>query len=200
MFTPTKILINFFSFIQSMKHDIIPHLAELEHDCLERGIPIIGSEKGEWLQGIVQKLKPKKILELGTANGYSGIILGSTGANVMTMEKEEALAEEAGCNFEQFKTKAEVIVGDAVKMVHDLAENKRNQGAFDLIFIDFAKSKYLNVLEDCITLVRKQGVIIADNITMPGCQNYTKAVLQHKKLKTQLIEIKDGLSYSEKIA
>lgn len=181
-----------------MKHDIIPHLAELEHDCLERGIPIIGSEKGEWLLKTVQKLKPKMILELGTANGYSGIILGSTGANVMTIEKEAQLAEEAACNFAQFEIKAEVIVGDGVKIIHDLAANKKNQGMFDLIFIDFAKNKYLKVLEDCIKLVRKQGLIIADNISMPGCQDYKKAVLHHKQLKTEIIDIKDGLSCSER--
>ena len=148
-----------------MNHNIIPHLAELEHDCLERGIPIIGSEKGEWLQQIVQKIKPKKILELGTANGYSGIILGSKGAKLTTIEQEAELAEEAECNFQQFKIQADVIIGDGVAIVHDLAKDKKNLGTFDIIFIDFAKKKYLSVLEDCLKLVQKHGFIIADNIT-----------------------------------
>lgn len=182
-----------------MKHDIIPHLAELEHDCLERGIPIIGSEKGEWLQKLVQKTKPTKILELGTANGYSGIILGSMGAKLITIEKEAALAEEAECNFDQFKINAEVIIGDGITIVHNLVQDRKNQGSFDLIFIDFAKNKYLPVLEDCVKLVKKGGFIVADNITMPGCKDYKKAILNHHKLKTEIITIKDGLGCSEKL-
>src|SRR3989344_3029259 len=151
---------------------IIDELQELEQESILRGIPIVGREKGFWLLQKIQEIKPQKILELGTANGYSGIILGSQKGELTTIEINEKIAAEA--------------------------EEKKE--FFDLIFIDFAKRKYLTVLEDCITLVKRNGFIIADNITMEGCQDFKEAVLTHPKLKTEIINIKDGLSCSEKMS
>ena len=67
----------------------------MEQDSQKRGIPILGSEKGEWLLSIIKNHQPEKILELGTANGYSGIILGSEGAELITLELNPKIAEEA---------------------------------------------------------------------------------------------------------
>ena len=176
---------------------MINKLKNLEKKSILRGIPIIGSEKGAWLLQKVQELKPKRILELGTANGYSGIILGSFGAELTTIELDDKIAEEAMRNFAEFNTKAEIVLGDGVEIVKELAS--KNENYFDLIFIDFAKKQYLPVLEDCLKLVKKGGLIIADNISFTGCQDYKEAVLNHSNLKTEIIEIKDGLSCSEKI-
>ncbi|MDP3733611.1 MAG: O-methyltransferase [Nanoarchaeota archaeon] len=175
---------------------IIDQLTELERQSQQRGIPIVGSAKGAWLLQKVQELKPKKILELGTANGYSGIILGSAGASITTIEIDENIAEEAMRNFTECKINAEIILGDGVSIVQELAQ--KNKHCFDLIFIDFAKRQYLPVLENCIQLVRQGGLIIADNISFDGCQDYKDAVLSHPHLKTDIIDIKDGLSCSEK--
>jgi len=166
-------------------------LHELEKDSISRGIPIIGPEKGTWLYQMVKEIKPKRVLELGTANGYSGIILGSEGAELTTLELDPKMAKEAQINFTKHKIKAKVIVGDAVEMIR-LLDDK-----FDIIFIDFAKKKYLDVLEDAIRLCKEKGFIIADNITMEGCQDFKEAVLNHPKLKTEIINIKDGLSCSQ---
>ena len=180
-----------------MVDKIIASLTELEQQSKEKKIPIIGSEKGTWLLSKIKELKPKRILELGTANGYSAIILGSEGASITTIELDDKIAEEAMRNFSLFNTKAEIIIGDGVEIVHDLVS--KNKGSFDLIFIDFAKKKYLPVLEDCLQLVRQGGLIIADNISFDGCQDYKKEVLSNSQLKTEIIEIKDGLSCSEKL-
>ena len=180
----------------------IEELKNLEQESLERGIPILGSEKGSWLHKKVLQTKPKKILELGTANGYSGCILGTEGAELLTVEIDQKIAEEAKKNFEKFGVNAKVIVGDGVLEVERLVKERRVRGTlvpyFDLIFIDFAKKKYFSVLEDCIKLVRKSGLIIADNMSWAS-EEYKKAVLSHSKLKTEIINIKDGLSCSEKI-
>ena len=176
---------------------IIAKLQNLEQESISRGIPILGSKKGAWLSQKVQEAKPTRILELGTANGYSGCILGSQGAELTTLEVNAIIAEEARHNFKRYGITAQVLVGDAVEIVKRLAKDK--QGYYDLIFIDFAKNKYITVLENCITLVKKGGLIIADNITMDGCQDYQEAVLNHPRLKTELIPIRDGLSCSEKI-
>ncbi len=164
-----------------------------------RGIPIVGREKGSWLHSKVRELQPQRVLELGTANGYSGIILSSEGAELVTVEMDAAIAEEAKKNFEQFSVQAQVIVGDAAKEVLKMASSEKNKGSFDLIFIDFTKPGYLQVLEGCVTLVRTGGLIIADNITFDGCQDFRRAVLRHPRLKTEIVPVRDGLSCSEKL-
>ena len=180
---------------------IIEKLKELEKKSLERKIPIIGSEKGEWLVSIIKEHKPQKILELGSANGYSGIILASQGAKLTTIELSPKSAQEAKENFNQFNTNAKIIIGDAVQEIKKINES------FDLIFIDFALTKYIDVLEDCLRLLKQDGILIADNInlevqrktTIKHCKDFKNAILNHSKLKTKIIEIKDGLSFSKKI-
>ena len=178
---------------------IINLLQDFEKRCLDRGIPIVGREKGTWLYNKVREVQPKKVLELGTALGYSGAILGSEGAQLTTIESNEDSAEEAKKNLAGFKTDAEVIVADAVQHVKSLAAKPRHHGKFDVVFIDFAKSKYLPVLDDCLKLVRKGGLIIADNITFTGCADYKEAVLKHPQLKTEIVNIKDGMSCSVRV-
>ncbi len=179
-----------------MKQTIIARLQQLEQKSIKRGIPILGSQKGAWLLQQVQKLKPKRILELGTANGYSGCILGSEGADLTTVEIDDKIAEEAVVNFAAFDIKANIILGDGVEIVGDLARQKKEY--YDLIFIDFSKKNYIKVLEQCIKLVRQDGLIIADNISFENCQDFKEAVLAHPKLETEIISIKDGLSCSRK--
>src|SRR3989344_1153434 len=115
---------------------IITKLRALERESNERGIPIIGRLKGKWLLEKIKEVKPKKILELGTANGYSGIILGNEGAELTTVEINKVLAEETKRNFKMFGIKAEVFAEDGVKFVKKLLLNKK-ENYFDLIFIDF---------------------------------------------------------------
>lgn len=174
---------------------ILDDLKELERESILRGIPIIGCVKGKWLYEKVLEIKPKKVLELGTANGYSGTILGSQGAKLTTIEIDEKIAEEAKYNFEKFNITTIIIIGDGVEEVRKLDKDEK----FDIIFIDFIKNKYIEVLEDCINLVRKNGLIIADNISFQGTQDYKKKVLEDNRLKTEIIDIADGLSCSQKI-
>lgn len=180
-----------------MENDIIIKLKELEKESVLRGIPIIGSEKGTWLYNKIKETKPLKILEIGTANGYSGILLGYEGAELVTIELDKNIAREAEKNFKKFGINAKIIIGDAVEEVKKISKNKRE--FYDLIFIDFYKRGYIKILEECIKLVKKNGYIIADNITFEGCQDYKEAVLKDIRLETEIIEIRDGLSWSKKL-
>ena len=165
-------------------------LKKLETESLERGIPIIGSKKGKWLLEKIKKLKPKKILELGTANGYSGIILGSENGKLTTIEINPEIAKEAEKNFKEFKIKAKIIIGDANEEIKNIKDK------FDLIYIDHNKKGYIKVLGNCIRLLNKNGVIIADNINFEDCSDFKKIVLNHSSLETEIINIEDGLSFS----
>src|SRR3989344_6990916 len=111
----------------------ISDLKELEKESLEKRIPIIGSKKGKWLLDKVKELKPKNILELGTANGYSGIILGSEKGELTTIEMDSNIAEEAEKNFKKFNINANIIIGNANLEIKNIKEK------FDLIYIDHAK-------------------------------------------------------------
>ncbi|HLC90316.1 MAG TPA: class I SAM-dependent methyltransferase [Candidatus Nanoarchaeia archaeon] len=175
---------------------IINQLKSLEQESIARRIPIIGSAKGTWLLQQVQKYKPKKILELGTANGYSGCILGSEGAEVTTIDIDGHITEEAKRNYALFNIKATIIIQDGVEAVKDMAAVRKDY--FDMIFIDFHKTGYFQVLEDCLRLLKPKGIMIADNITFPGCQDFRQAVLTDPRLETIIIDIRDGLSFSQK--
>jgi predicted O-methyltransferase YrrM len=176
---------------------ILDDLKELEKKSITVGIPIIGPNKGKWLYDKIVELKPKNILEIGTATGYSGIILGHLGANLTTIDQDKKAQAEAKKNFDEFKINSEIINGNGVEEVKKLSKEKSN--VFDLIFIDFAKKRYIDVLEYCIDLVKVNGYIIADNIDLDGCQNFKTAVMNHPKLNTEIIDIEDELSCSEKI-
>lgn len=171
----------------------------LEQESIARGIPIVGAKKGKWLYDKIHTLQPKKILELGSANGYSGCILGSTGAELLSIELDPLIAQEAKKNYSFFQVKAKIIVGDAVSEVEKLAKDAKNHTMFDVIFIDFAKKKYLPVLENCISLLKTGGYIIADNIMFLDVQGYRKRVQTHPQLQTEIILILDGLACSQKI-
>jgi len=174
---------------------ILNELSELERQSIIRQIPIIGREKGSWLLKVIKKYQPQNILELGTANGYSGCILGSQGAKLLTIEINPAIAEEAAINFSKQEIDAEIVLGDGVDIVKDLVKKGLN---FDLIFIDFYKKGYIKVLENCLALLKTGGLLIADNISMDYCQDFADAVLHHRQLKTEIINIKDGLGFSIK--
>lgn len=183
--------------MERSKISVLSKLQPLEQESIVRGIPIIGSKKGAWLLQKIQQVRPQQILELGTANGYSGCILGSEGAELTTIEVNAVIAEEARQNFKGHEIKAQILIGNAIEIIQRLATEK--QEYYDLIFLDFAKKMYIQALEPTIKLVKKGGFIIADNITMGGCWDYKEAVLNHPLLKTELIPIKDRLSCSEKV-
>ena len=177
-------------------------LKELEQECIRRKIPILKRKKAEWLLQKIQQLKPQRILELGTAIGYSGIILASQGAELTTIEINPKAAEESMINFKKNNITAKVLIGDGVNIIKEIKEQ------FDLIFIDFNLTSYNKILENCITLTKQNGFIIADNInlivkrktTTKHCQDFKEAILHHKKLNTEIINIEDGISISQKIS
>ena len=175
-------------------------LQELETQSLERGIPILGHKKGKWLYDKVAEFTPQRVLELGTANGYSGSILGSCGAQLLTIELDFRIAQEAVQTFSRNNIKGKVLVGDAVSEVEELARDTTNHNSFDFIFIDFAKKKYLSVLENCISLLKVGGYIVADNILFVGCADYKARVLEHSQLQTELVLFGvDGFAVSQKV-
>ena len=139
--------------------------------AVRRGVPIIRDSSHELLRGLVIKYKPKHILEIGTAVGYSGItMLESSDADLVTIEKLEESACEARENFKNagYENRVTVINDDCSLAVVDLIVEDENLGKFDFIFLDGPKAQYLNLLPSLYALLKDDGVLVADNVLFRG--------------------------------
>ena len=136
---------------------------ELRNFGIENNIPIMKLETKEFLKSLITIQKPKNILEIGSAIGYSSLLFSKyTGANITTIEKSEKMYEIAKSNFKKYGKDINIINMDAKK-----ASNNINQG-FDFVFIDANKSQYKYYFGKSISLLNKNGIIVCDNILFRG--------------------------------
>lgn len=183
--------------------------------ALEEHIPIIMDDTLEVLESLLKEIKPKRILEIGTAVGYSAIcfsqFLDKDGL-IDTIERDEERATEAKANIKKVEVedKINVYTGDAVEILPTF-NNK-----YDIVFIDAAKGKYPFFLQQAMRLITDNGIIIADNILYKGyvmsdynkhkqrtavrnLREYIKEVQENPNLDTKILEVGDGLSISRRI-
>lgn len=154
------------AYIRSLPKEKDPFLVELRERAREAGVPIIRSETEALLAFFAGLLKPRRILELGTAVGYSGNVLlkSSPGATLVTVENYEPRFREAERNFETAGTRDR-----ATLLFQDAGEYLRNSGdSFDFIFLDAAKAQYKVWLPELKRLLTPGGVLIADNVFQDG--------------------------------
>ncbi|WP_293957997.1 O-methyltransferase [uncultured Fusobacterium sp.] len=142
-------------------------ILEMEDFAHENNVPIVTKEVAEYLKFIVKTHKVKNILEVGTAIGYSGIlmakeIVGQDG-KLYTIEIDEERYNQAQENIKKSGLNNIVsIKGDAVEEIKKIEEN------FDFVFIDASKGHYMDFFEDSIKLLNKNGIIFIDNIMFRG--------------------------------
>ena len=142
-------------------------ILEMEDFAHENNVPIVTKEVAEYLKFIVKTHKVKNILEVGTAIGYSGIlmakeIVGQDG-KLYTIEIDEKRYNQAQENIKKSGLSNIVsIKGDAVEEIKKIEEN------FDFVFIDASKGHYMDFFEDSIKLLNKSGIIFIDNIMFRG--------------------------------
>src|SRR5512143_2168994 len=142
-------------------------LDEIARRGAERELPLVDAEVGALLRVLATAVRAQKILEIGTAVGYSGIWLAGAlpaGGMLMTMEMDAARAQEARANFERARVsdRVSVIVGDAERMLTKVA------GPFDLIFQDGDKKLYTRLLDRLVSLLRPGGLLVTDNVLWAG--------------------------------
>src|SRR6266542_6499309 len=142
-------------------------LASIARDNESRGLPLIDAEVGALLRVLVIASGAKRILEIGTAIGYSGIWLaGALPADgmLLTMEKDPERARIARENFERsgFASRVNVMIGDAERSLAKLG------GPFDVIFQDGDKHQYGPMLDRLIELLRPGGLLLTDNVLWNG--------------------------------
>jgi predicted O-methyltransferase YrrM len=202
-------------YIRSFLKTEHPILSEIEKANSTRNDiqPPVEFETAKLLSFLIRFSKAKNVLELGTSNGYSTIWLAGalkdTGGKIISIESKDRLYEEAIINIEKagFKDSCKLIFGDAEVEAGKLIEQKEQ---FDLIFQDCGKYLYPKMLETTVKLLRKGGVIVADDTLFKVNDNvrenlgkhtdeYNRAVFSHPELYSTIIQIGHGLTVSLKI-
>ena len=182
----------------------------IKEKALEEHIPIIMDDTLEVIDTYLKEMKPKRILEIGTAVGYSAICFSKYLAEdgiIDTIERDEDRIAEAKTNIKEMELDSRINIyeGDAVEILPTL-NNK-----YDAVFIDAAKGKYTFFLEQALRMLDKKGIIFADNILYKGyvlsdynkhkqrtavrnLREYIKQTTENAELETQILEVGDGLA------
>jgi predicted O-methyltransferase YrrM len=182
----------------------------------EAGLPLVDAEVGALLRVLATAVGANRILEIGTAIGYSGIWLAGAlppGGMLYTMEAEAERGKMARANFARagLADRTTVIIGDAALMLAKVA------GPFDLIFQDGDKRQYVSMLDRLVALLRPRGLLLTDNViwsgeVVPGYVDqpvqdpdetraiveYNKRLSTHPELMTAIVPLRDGVSLSVK--
>lgn len=166
-------------------------LKALETESLENFVPIISPEVGQFLRFLIELKKPKSILEIGTAVGYSSLVMLDESKEIkrlVTMEKNPEMAEIALKNFKKAgEDRVKLILGDAYEEMKNLDEK------FDFIFIDAAKGQYKKYFDLGKDLLNEDGLVVCDNVLFKGMVANDELV--HKRVKTIVRRLREFISY-----
>ena len=188
-------------------------LEKIKEKALENHIPIIMDDTLEVIAKILTEKKPKRILEIGAAVGYSAMCFSKYLAEdglIDTIERDEERIEEAKQNFKkvEVENKINLYEGDAVEILPTLNEK------YDVVFIDAAKGKYPFFLKEALRMLKQDGIIFADNILYKGyvmsdynkhkqrtavrnLREYIKETTENPNLETEILEVGDGLAITK---
>lgn len=188
-------------------------LKQIKKDAIDNRVPIIMDDTLDVIANILKVKKPKRILEIGTAVGYSAICFSeflSEDGVIDTIERDEQRVIEAKENIKNMKLedKIHLYEGDAVEILPIL------NNMYDVVFIDAAKGKYPFFLKESLRMLNNEGIIFADNILYKGyvlsdynkhkqrtavrnLREYIKEVTENPDIETEILEVGDGLAVSK---
>jgi len=188
-------------------------IERIKEKALHDHIPIIMDDTLEVVSKILEEIKPKRILEIGTAVGYSAIrfskFLQENGI-IDTIERDLDRVKEAKQNIADLhlEDKIHIFEGDALEILPTLS------GPYDVVFIDAAKGKYPIFLSEALRMLAKNGIIIADNVlykgyvmsdynkhkqrtAVRGLREFLKNLNENENLITEILEVGDGLALTK---
>lgn len=204
------------TYINSLDKGNTPFLNELEKEALANYVPIIRREMQSFLKVLLQIKAPLRILEVGTAVGFSTILMSTYApkeCKIVTIENYEKRIPIAKENFKKAgkEEQIQILEGDAKEVLKTLSE------PFDFIFMDAAKGQYINWLPDVMRLMRKGSVLISDNVLQEGdiieshylverrnrtiykrMREYLYELKHNPALITSIIPLGDGVTVSVK--
>ena len=203
-------------FIDSMDTPNTEFLNKLEKYSKETNVPIIRPSMQSFLKLLLAITQPKKILEVGTAIGFSALLMSEYGpedCHITTIEKYEKRIPLAKENFAKAgkEDKITLLEGDAVEILSQL------EGTYDFIFMDAAKGQYINFLPDIMRLLADGGMLVSDNVLQDGdiiesrfavtrrnrtihgrMRDYLYELKHHPDLVTSILPVGDGVTVSVK--
>lgn len=204
------------SFIESMEEADPPFLQLLEKEALEERVPIIRPRTRGLIRFMIELVRPMEILEVGTAVGYSALVMdhyAPEGCHITTIEKMEERIGKARENFRKYGAQERItlLAGDAGEILPSL------EGPYDMIFMDAAKGQYIHFLPQAGRLLKKGGLLISDNILQEEevlesrfavtrrnrtihkrMREYLHAITSDPDYRTLLLELGDGTAVSLK--
>lgn len=205
------------SYINSLEKENSPVLEEIEKEARKDGVPIIRKEMESFLRVMLSIKKPMRILELGTAVGYSAILMSEyidEKGQIITIENYDKRIPIAKENIKKAgrENVIKLLEGDAMEIMPTLVSNR-----FDFVFMDAAKAQYIHFLPEVLRLMKKDGVLITDNVLQEGdliqskyvvrrrditihkrMREYLEVVKNHPQLETSIVPIGDGITMSVK--
>ncbi len=193
-------------------------LESLEQYAKENDIPIAGPETARLVSVLTRIKQPSHILEVGTAIGYSAIIMAraaGSGCRILTLEYDEETAKTARKNISaaRLEDAIEVVCADA----KDYLSYIDGDEIFDMIFLDGPKAHYVYMLDDAVRLLKKGGILVSDNVLFKGMtaddghfarrkvtiihrlREYIDRLMAHPQLETALLSQGDGVALSVKV-
>ena len=202
------------TFINSLDLGLTPCLEELRETAAEDNVPIIRREMQSFLKVFLRIQRPQRILEVGTAIGFSTILMAACGpesSRITTIENYEKRIPVARENFRKsgYEDRITLLEGDAADVLKTLA------GPYDFIFMDAAKGQYIHFLPEVLRLMRPGSVLISDNVLQEGdiieshyiverrkrtiykrMRDYLRALKDDRSLETSIVPLGDGISIS----
>lgn len=205
------------TFINSMELPEDPLLEEIEKEALESFVPIIRTETKSLLKVLLTLAKPARILEVGTAVGYSALIMAAYApehCKITTIENYEKRIPIARANFVRAGKESDItlIEGDALEVMKGL------KGPYDFIFMDAAKGQYIHYLPEVMRLLRPGGLLLSDNVLQDGdiinsrfaverrnrtihsrMREYLFELKHREELQTTILPVGDGVAVSVRL-
>ncbi len=201
--------------IMNVVATIMSNIESIKAYALENQVPIIKDAGLAFLLEQIKQFNVSSILEIGTAIGYSAIMMAQTGSNVVTIERDPKMYEEAQKNINSLNLtdKIKVIHADALMAFDQVKDNQ-----FDLLFIDAAKAQYQKFFDIYTPLVKKGGIVVCDNLEFHGLvanpdlsncsrslralvrklRNFRESLANNGAFQTKFYSIGDGMSVSIK--
>lgn len=206
------------AFIDSLDRGNTPFLDEIEKYARETQVPVIRKPMQSLLKFLLELSKPKSVLEVGTAVGFSALLMSEYApedCHITTVEKYEKRIPVAKENFRRAgrEDRISLLEGDAAEILGTL------EGSYDLIFMDAAKGQYIHFLPDVLRLLAAGGLLVSDNVLQDGdiiesryavtrrdrtiharMREYLYELKHHPKLETVILPVGDGVTLSIKKA
>lgn len=204
------------TYIHSLESSESEIIETIEQEALETFVPIIRKETQSFLKVLLMMNKPLRILEVGTAVGFSAILMSKympEEGHITTIENYEKRIPIAQENFKRAgcEGKITLIQGDALEVMKEL------EGPYDFIFMDAAKGQYIHYMPEALRLLTKGGVLMSDNVLQDGdiiesrfaverrnrtihsrMREYLYELKHHEQLQTSILPLGDGVALSIK--